>query len=285
MFNIGDRVRVYKTNWGPKKCYVGYEYIISEIRCGKDAATTYILSRPADGDSPTGACSHVWYDSELALVCSINNLKKIAINSVYGTSGPAWDGFRAGFTMADEFIKYSENDVKTTMEMYKFMNGNYIQRVLPKIKNVIFNDPATIVFWSDGSKTVVKCQDDDWYDPEKGLAMAISKKALGNKGNYCNEIKKWLPEEEPIDWCDDIFKWGNEVAKGIMDGLCKPITIPELSMVNGVTNSIKRKELIRKAYAILVRINQDSNNNHRDYQVPMDDIDTAIGYLGQALEG
>ena len=67
---------------------------------------------------------------------------------------------------------------------------------VPDIKKVIFNDPATIVFWSDGSKTVVKCQDGDIYDPEKGLAMAISKKALGNKGNYCNEFKKWLPEDE-----------------------------------------------------------------------------------------
>ena len=66
----------------------------------------------------------------------------------------------------------------------------------PSIKKVIFNDPATIVFWSDGSKTVVKCQDGDIYDPEKGLAMAIAKKALGNKGNYCNEFKKWLPEDE-----------------------------------------------------------------------------------------
>ena len=67
---------------------------------------------------------------------------------------------------------------------------------LPDIKNVIFNDPVTIVFWSDGSKTVVKVQDGDEYDEEKGLAMAISKKALGNKGNYCNEFKKWLPEED-----------------------------------------------------------------------------------------
>ena len=67
---------------------------------------------------------------------------------------------------------------------------------VPAIKKVIFNYPATIVLWSDGSKTVVKCQDGDIYDPEKGLAMAISKKALGNKGNYCNEFKKWLPEEE-----------------------------------------------------------------------------------------
>lgn len=67
---------------------------------------------------------------------------------------------------------------------------------MPKIKDVKFNDPATIVFWADGTKTVVKCQDGDIFDPEKGLAMAISKKALGNKGNYCNELKKWLPEKE-----------------------------------------------------------------------------------------
>lgn len=67
---------------------------------------------------------------------------------------------------------------------------------VPAIKKVIFNYPATIVLWSDGSKTVVKCQDGDVYDPEKGLAMAISKKAFGNKGNYCNEFKKWLPEDE-----------------------------------------------------------------------------------------
>lgn len=64
-----------------------------------------------------------------------------------------------------------------------------------KIKKVIFNDPATIVFWNDGTKTVVKAHDEE-FDPEKGLAMAISKKLLGNKGNYYNEFKKWLPEEK-----------------------------------------------------------------------------------------
>lgn len=67
------------------------------------------------------------------------------------------------------------------------------------IKKVIFNNPATIVFWSDGSKTVVKSYLDD-YDPEKGLAMAIAKKALGNEGNYYNVFKKWLPkDDEEID--------------------------------------------------------------------------------------
>lgn len=59
-----------------------------------------------------------------------------------------------------------------------------------EINKVIFNPPATIVFWEDGTKTVVKAYDET-FDPEKGLAMAISKKALGNKGNYFNQIKKW----------------------------------------------------------------------------------------------
>ncbi len=63
------------------------------------------------------------------------------------------------------------------------------------IKKVIFNNPATIVLWSDGSKTVVKSYLDD-YDPEKGLAMAIAKKALGNEGNYYNVFKKWLPKDD-----------------------------------------------------------------------------------------
>ena len=63
---------------------------------------------------------------------------------------------------------------------------------LPEIKNVIFNDPATIVIWKDGTKTVVKAQNNELFDPEKGLAMAITKKALGNEGNYFNTIKECL---------------------------------------------------------------------------------------------
>lgn len=97
-------------------------------------------------------------------------------------------------------------------EIYKYVYGKYensitpmkSQRLIPEIKNVIYNDPATIVFWSDGTKTVVKCGEGDEFDPEKGLAMAISKKALGNQGNYYNTFTKWLPEEEVV-W-NNIFK-------------------------------------------------------------------------------
>lgn len=41
-----------------------------------------------------------------------------------------------------------------------FVNNNLPEFDSKQIKNVIFNDPATIVFWKDGTKTVVKCQKD-----------------------------------------------------------------------------------------------------------------------------
>ncbi|MBP5597967.1 MAG: hypothetical protein J6Y02_21545 [Pseudobutyrivibrio sp.] len=64
-----------------------------------------------------------------------------------------------------------------------------------RISDVIFNDPATIVIWEDGSKTVVKAENEA-FDPEKGLAMAISKKMLGNKYDYYEVFKKYVGRYE-----------------------------------------------------------------------------------------
>jgi len=70
----------------------------------------------------------------------------------------------------------------------------YVKKDSP-IKKVIFNDPATIVIWSDNTKTVVKCQPGDTYSKELGLAMCISKKYLGNKGNFNEIFKKYIKED------------------------------------------------------------------------------------------
>ena len=76
-------------------------------------------------------------------------------------------------------------------EARKFMNS---MRPM-EIEKVIFNNPATIVIWSDGTKTGVKCTNEE-LDKEKGLAMAICKRVLGNKGNYFNEFRKWIEDEK-----------------------------------------------------------------------------------------
>ena len=65
-----------------------------------------------------------------------------------------------------------------------------------QINKVIFNDPATIVLWKDGTKTVVKCNPDDIYTKHAGLAMCIAKKALGNTGSYFEVFKEWIVDED-----------------------------------------------------------------------------------------
>lgn len=66
---------------------------------------------------------------------------------------------------------------------------------MPSIKNVYFNDPVTVVLWNDNTKTIVRCQEGDTYSKETGLALCIAKKALGNKGNFNDIFKKWIPEK------------------------------------------------------------------------------------------
>ena len=116
-------------------------------------------------------------------------LTKIASNSVYGVL---------------KFEKEEEPMPTNTPNDFIFKlinNGGLIIRTrrqinMQLIKKVIFNDPATIVYWSDGTKTVVKCGDNDAFDPEKGLAMAISKKFFDNMGYYYDVFKKWLPKDD-----------------------------------------------------------------------------------------
>lgn len=86
------------------------------------------------------------------------------------------------------------NDAVMYWQSVSGYSSNACMQVKPlsfEIEKVIFNEPATIVIWKDKTKTVVKCQEGDEFDPEKGLAMAIAKKALGNKSNFNNTIKRW----------------------------------------------------------------------------------------------
>ena len=85
-----------------------------------------------------------------------------------------------------EAIKKLKEDLET------FEADKYI-----KIRKVIFSGPATIVFWNDGSKTVVKCTKDDHLNYEMGIAMCALKKLFGDSYlNFKKDLKKWAPEEK-----------------------------------------------------------------------------------------
>ncbi len=91
----------------------------------------------------------------------------------------------------DEFDTSKED---TKMNTKKAVETN---PVYYPIKKVIFNPPATIVFWKDGTKTVVKARGEA-FDPEKGLAMAISRHYLCdicNLTRFDGVFKKYLTKE------------------------------------------------------------------------------------------
>lgn len=142
---------------------------------------------------------------DCALITKNGTKIPVAIDYIETTADtfPKFEGHITGTAKVSYRCLYDiRNDDEIPRNLYRdLLNSTYgmSSSHIPEIKNVIFNDPATIVFWEDGTKTVVKCQDGDEFDPEKGLAMAIAKKAYGNKGSYCNKLKKWLPKEEPVD--------------------------------------------------------------------------------------
>ena len=97
------------------------------------------------------------------------------------------------------FVEYCRADVEDTRRLYEMAKQalfRYNGISLPAIEDVIFNAPATIVFWSDHTKTVVKTQNGETYDPEKGMAMAIAKKALGNDYGYYETFARHIGRYE-----------------------------------------------------------------------------------------
>lgn len=76
-------------------------------------------------------------------------------------------------------------------EVADFRIISFKQMMTPK--KVIFNNPATIVYWEDGSKTVVKCGSGDMYDCEKGFAMCVLKRLYGD--DFHRLLKTHVPDK------------------------------------------------------------------------------------------
>ena len=87
-----------------------------------------------------------------------------------------------GFTNRSEAFKNNESKPfsKWTMNVY--------------IEKVVYKEPLTIVFWSDGTKTSAKCSELDQYNPETGLMVCLYKKFFGSKA-VKNLMNEWLPRE------------------------------------------------------------------------------------------
>ena len=63
-------------------------------------------------------------------------------------------------------------------------------------KRYIINKNATILFWDDGTKTIVKLSKDDKYDKRLGFLTAYFQKNSGLSKNQANKYLDNLIEEE-----------------------------------------------------------------------------------------
>ena len=96
------------------------------------------------------------------------------------------------------FFSYSHND---KFDDYYFVieephqwDPFKITEKLPGIKKIIENNPATVILWEDGTKTMAKCQDGDVFDFEKGVLICSLKKLIGNKAT--NELLNQMEKEK-----------------------------------------------------------------------------------------
>jgi len=67
------------------------------------------------------------------------------------------------------------------------------------IEKITFSGPVTVIKWSDGTITRVRCADDEEYDKEKGVLAAMAKKLYENTNIFVEELYNWCLEEEEIE--------------------------------------------------------------------------------------
>lgn len=113
------------------------------------------------------------------------------------------DPFACSASMGTEGIcDYVTTDCRAEIKNW---NMEEIKQIIKKeeemkfitLDHVIFDGPATIVFWSDGSKTIVKCTDGDAYAYDVGIAMATLKKIFGDQyGAYRHDVRNAIKEAE-----------------------------------------------------------------------------------------
>lgn len=100
---------------------------------------------------------------------SINRMK-LNLNSIYGASAGLQPEYPAS-SLQEAFIPVS---------------GEL------EVKKIIKNGPATIVFWTDGTKTIVKLQNCDHDDIYAAFTAALAKKIFGSTSKVKKIIEKAL---------------------------------------------------------------------------------------------
>ena len=191
-FKVGDRVKI-----NPKKSYnqyaeyaLGKVYVIHDIRGALIGYQTVALLKEEEGDISGGFIESL---EALELVepdagiCEKEELRK----------------------EIHDKMKFPRDKVAKTKNFYSL-----------NVSKIIFNPPATIVFWEDGTKTVVKCAAEDEFNEYYGFLAALGKKVYENNGQIKKLIDKKAEWHENKKNKKDIPDVSVDAFGGVLEYLC-----------------------------------------------------------------
>lgn len=83
------------------------------------------------------------------------------------------------------------------------------------VRNILFLEPYTIVYFTDGDIFVACCDDEDEFNEEVGVAICKTKKMIKDEKDKLEKLKRKLEEEmkfseRRIKFCRDYLKDVNE---------------------------------------------------------------------------
>ena len=207
-FKVGDRVKI-----NPKKSYnqyaeyaLGKAYVIHDIREGLIGYQKVALLKEEEGDISGGFIESL---EALELVepdtgiCEKEELRKEIHDKM---------------KFPRDIANYCVNDVLMTMKVAKTKNFYSLN-----VSKIIFNPPATIVFWEDGTKTVVKCSAEDEFKEYYGFLAALGKKVYENN----SQIKKLIDEKAERHYPEDEFSKQIEQLEKFMNKIAKQYELKE----------------------------------------------------------
>lgn len=183
-FKVGDRVKV-----NPKKSYNMYtEYALGKVYVIHDIfgslmgnPETALLKEEGDISGgiiePTEALELVESGTG---ICKKEELRKEILSKLSNISN------MSNMKFPRDIADYCVNDVLMPMKVAETKNFYSLN-----VSKIIFNPPATIVFWEDGTKTVAKCSAEDEFNEYYGFLAALGKKVYENN----SQIKKLIDKK------------------------------------------------------------------------------------------
>ena len=88
---------------------------------------------------------------------------------------------------------YSHSKSNVIARKVKFTAEKCIKMPIPK--KIIYNGPATIVFWDDGTKTIVKRSKKEKDNKYNAFCAALAKKVYGNNSKVNRYVQSGIEEK------------------------------------------------------------------------------------------